>query len=471
MLKYACTTTGRMGLYKNYGQHARCCPTCPLQSSRQQQQKKKNTIIADKAKMAEATRSQEPYASWSAEEGRLEMETGASPETFDLVLRSTADDLTNIHGTKKKQAGSLLLTAANLLLLYLVFLRQKLPKLRLNKMFEITHSLRLVRQVANIVAPVLEQYVQIPRTIKHKVNTGLLKGAAYFVDTSDTSIPRPGRGQLDDRKLYYFFKKGGSWAIKWQASIGMDGRIWEHGKSAEPGKISDKHIYNESKLPQFHEATGLMGIGDSHYVRCVGMFGSKKGSKQSVEYATYNEDIEYTRAVVENLNSRAKNWNVLEFWNLDRHDLAFFTQCLGSVCGLLNLEIAGGKPIRANLRTLLPREARIHHDAKKRKREMEEAKAKKAEGGKRRKKSSAVQAESDEESESEPSESKSEPSESEEEYHEIEKIVDHRGKGSKRTYRVRWLAPKYNHPSHDRWMPADRITSEALDDYKKLKGI
>src|SRR6185437_13106907 len=137
----------------------------------------------------------------------------------------------------------------------------------------------------------------------------------------------------------YFFKKGGSWAIKWQVSIGLNGKIWEHGSAGYPGSASDRQIFEESSLPEFIEETGVHGVGDSHYVKCLGMYGKKLGSKQEVEYAAYNEEIDAVRAIVENLNHRMKVWNVLQEWTCNREDLDFFSQCLGSVCGLLNLEI------------------------------------------------------------------------------------------------------------------------------------
>jgi hypothetical protein len=141
------------------------------------------------------------------------------------------------------------------------------------------------------------------------------------------------------------------------------------------------------------------------------------------------------------LNDRIKDWHVMDFWNLDRHDLPFFTQYLASVCGLLNLQIAGGQPIRADLRTLLPRVARVHHDAKVRKRreEAEERKKAEAKGIKRRKKTAEIEVESEPESESGSSVPGSDDESSEAPSQDIEKIVRHRG----RTYRVRWLG--YSH--------------------------
>jgi hypothetical protein len=162
---------------------------------------------------------------------------------------------------------------------------------------------------------------------------------------------------------------------------------------------------------------------------------------------------------VENLNSRIKVWKALKFWDLDRHDLEFFTSCLGSVCGLLNLEIAHGHPIRVNLRTLrtgvsLPR----LRASRKRKREEHEAES--------------VEEEDEGEDEGDGDEGEDEAGEGdvadegdevtggEQEWHQIEGIV---GRRMDRDYGLMYLV-KYIDGSRI-WVTPEHITPDAVQAY------
>ena len=450
MLHYHCEESGKGGRYNNFSRHAHNCEHCGLETRDEQKQRltaqreKKEEVVKEQA-------TQKPYADWAKKEGKMEHETGVSSQTFDLVLRSTDDELSVLHGRKVRQAGHVLLSAVNLLLLLLVFLRQNPTQWKLADLFSIAEggAFKLVKKVLKIVTPILKLYVKPPPRIRHIVQSGLLKGAAFFTDTTDTKIPRPGRGQNPDRKLYYYGKLR-NFSLKVQLSVGLDGTIWECSK-AYPGSKSDRGIFEESVLPNLIERTGVLGVGDSHYVKCEGMLGKKVGSKQSVVYGGYNQDIENTRAVVENVIHRVKAFHsIAGEWTHDRHDLAFFSDCVMSVCGLVNLEIKHGHPIRKNICTLLPRVQEQRRKARESKKEKDrEAKAGAEES----------EEESEEHSEEEP----------EEEFHEVDKIVSHRkGKALGKDvifYRVKFL------DGDVRDCTADYVTEEALDEYLKHHPI
>mgnify|MGYP000941995561 FL=1 len=182
------------------------------------------------------------------------------------------------------------------------------------------------------------------------------------------------------------------------------------------------------------------------------MYGKKLGTKQSIAFAEYNQDIENVRAIIENVNHRIKVWKVFGGeWLHDRHDLDFMSDLVMVVCALLNLEVTHGHPIRKDLHTLLPRVANQRHKEKQRK---------KAEG----KHLTAVEEQSSGVEEMDTSED-----EEEEEFHEVDRILSHRkGMAQKKPvifYLVRFL------DGVKMECTADNITSEALDEYHALHAV
>src|SRR5258708_7719 len=71
----------------------------------------------------------------------------------------------------------------------------------------------------------LSHFITIPKSFPH-FEDGPLKGVSFVIDTTATPIPNPTSKQ--DRKLYYCHKKNNKtrWAMKTQAAIGLDLRIW-----------------------------------------------------------------------------------------------------------------------------------------------------------------------------------------------------------------------------------------------------
>ena len=246
MLHYCCKSTGRVGLYTHFSRHAKKCSFCHL-TSREQEKRKKEDLAEQARQLASEEHRQEPYASWVLEEGKIKQETGLDPQPFDLLFRSVDSKLADLHGTQKHYHGKLLISTHNLLLLYLVFLRKTPPREWLNSLFHCTASHLLVRRIANVVEPVLAQYVVPPPRHSRVIQQGQLAGAAFLVDTSTTKIPRPGRGQGEERKLYYY-GKAREWAIKWQLTVGLDGKIWDN-HFAEAASKSDRAMFEESVLP------------------------------------------------------------------------------------------------------------------------------------------------------------------------------------------------------------------------------
>jgi len=236
--------------------------------------------------------------------------------------------LATVHGHHKQHMGHALLNPANLLLLFLVFLWRRPTEQQLHEIFNVAAGgvFQLVRRVAALVAPIFGTFVRPPSRMAHVLQTAPLKDAAFATDTSHTRVRRP--KPKEERKKYWFFKHGGCFAIKWQVTIGFDGRIWECGGLARPGSVSDRRIFEESELPSLVTKASVQGLGDSHYVRCVGMYGLKKGKKQEIVFAAYNKAVSRSRSLVENANNHI------------------------NVCGLLNMEIQHRHPIRGNLRTL-----------------------------------------------------------------------------------------------------------------------
>jgi hypothetical protein len=373
MTVWKCDTSSSHGLYSNFARHADGCESCVKGLETRERRKAARANIYSKERVVEqGKRGQEPAKSILASTKTLHAAAGISQQTFDLVLRSTNDKLEALHGGKTKRQGHDLLNAENLLLLFFVFLRKKPLERDLANQFHVAQGscFDLVRRVATIVAPELENYVK-PPCHPSKIKTGYLQDAAAYTDTSNTRLKRP--QDKADRHLYYCYKRGGSWTLKWQVTIGLDGSVWEHGSASYPGSVSDKQIFKESDLPELLAEKGMHSVGDSHYVHCVGMYGKKVGKVQSVTYAAYNEEIDSVRNVVENLNAKIKNWASMRGWDCDRHNLDFFTQCLGSVCGLINLELRE-HPVRKERSTLLPRVA----VPRLRKRKIEEGKREKS---------------------------------------------------------------------------------------------
>ena len=132
------------------------------------------------------------------------------------------------------------------------------------------------------------------RTIRSGHN---LRGVAVITDTTPTEIPRPGKGQSADRRLFYNINgKGHDWGVKTQISSDLDGKVI-HLSNSDPCSISDRRQFEESTLP------GVLArkvLAWAHYVHCLHMLGTNKGSRQSIEYADYNQSIENLRALIEN---------------------------------------------------------------------------------------------------------------------------------------------------------------------------
>jgi hypothetical protein len=280
----------------------------------------------------------------------------------------------------------------------------------------------------------------MPPRVRRVIRTGTLAGAGAMTDTTTVEIPRPGKGQAHDRGRFYYGKDR-NWGIKFQVTVTLDARIAEHS-DAYPAATSDRQIFDESKLPTLLEEKGVLVIGDAHYSLCEGAIGKKLGKLQAVEYKDRNQDIENVRAVIENANSRLKIWKVLGgTCRVDRHDLQFYTWIMSIACGLLNLEIEHGHPIRKQLARLKPRVANQVRE-RKRKRSLSP---------------------SDSEGQA------SAESEESEEWREIDKILRHsRGKHNTQDviwYEVRFLGGK------KRTCLAEFISQESLDHYHKHRPI
>jgi hypothetical protein len=442
MAHYFCPATKRDGLYKNFFRHARTCDSCKM-ANPQQQQEKQARRAQQKAQRVQEAAAQEPWATWRTNEQLLRDHTGVGLATFELVLRSVKEQLAARHGKKVWKLGQLRLTPANQLLYLLVFLRKNPTGPDMKQFFPTEseyHVYENVKDLCEIVCPCLLPYVQPPTRVHRVIKTGVLTGAAFFTDSTDVPIPRPGAGQSADRKKYYDGKNR-SWAAKVQISVGLDGKICDIS-DVVPGSESDRKLFEESNLPIFIAEAGLFGIGDAHYVRCEGMFGTKKGSKQSVEFADYNQTIENVRSIVENANSRLKVWKVIQGpWRHDRHDLELLTKVMRIVCALLNLEIEHGHPVRRDLSSLQPRIANPRHE-------------------KKRAKQLAYVSPLEENKEEEESEEDVAPEEEDEPMHEVADITSHRvglQKGKPVVfYRVKFL------DGDVRECTADFISPEAL---------
>ena len=295
----------------------------------------------------------------------MKKKTGVCPAVFDLVLRSCKKDLTALHGGKVHQDGKLLQTAPNQLLLYLNHLKEDPTDPQLAQDFDVVEKdvLRIIIRLSEVVGPVLAEHVKKPRRINHIIQTGFLVGAAFEVDATNTPVLRPGVGQGKDRKRFYDGKNR-DWGVKVQVMAGLDAKIWDCSQ-AVPCSISDQELFEESHLPEMIEVAGFKGVGDAHYVRREGVYGTKKGSVQSVTHKDYNQEIENIRAYIENVNKRLKDWKVLKGpWRRDRHNLDLFSTCAMSVCGLLNLQIDNGEPVWKGISGLMPRIANPRHNNK-----------------------------------------------------------------------------------------------------------
>lgn len=336
LLSYRCHLTGLYGLYTHYHRHVKKCSEC--------------------GDLPPPTKAQDKHTEWLSEgEEKIHKETGVSLTVLDLVVSSTTEALKSVHGRLSQWRSKALLSPENCLLMLLNFLWKNRTVGELEDTFKTTNADRLLRKTASIVHEELKAHVKFPKRIHHRIKSGLLKGTVLFTDTSDTPIDRP-KG-VKDRSLYYI-KKGKKigWAIKWQVSLGMDGHVWEYSPGY-PFSVSDRKVFDESKLPTFLQEHKSFGVGDAHYVRCTNMLGKRTGSKQSIEYKDYNIEIESVRSVIENLNKRVKDFKILHGpWRYSCKDLDFFTHCLGIVCALVNLSVKK-HPIRKDLSTLKPRVA------------------------------------------------------------------------------------------------------------------
>jgi hypothetical protein len=153
---------------------------------------------------------------------------------------------------------------------------------------------------------------------------------------------------------------------------------------------------------------------------------------------------------VENVVCRIKKWKVMEWWKGDRHDFGFFGDCLGIICGLINIETNYAKPVRANLRTLRPSVAKERGAAKKR-REAEIEDEEEEED---------VEDEKDEEDE------ETKEAEAEHGWYEIEKIIRHKhDKDYGRMYLIKYLT------GEQLWVTPNHITQDAIRDYHVRRGM
>lgn len=219
LLYYKCPKSNLSGLYTNYYRHAQHCAYCPL-SDRVGQMTKKASLAQATVKLSRGQELQEPYASWKGLDGKILEETGASPQTFDILLRTSKQSLAALHGSRRYEGGKALLTPVNMLLLLLVFLRRNPTERQLAGVFLPPHGcvMRLIGHIAAVVAPEAEKFVKPPSKVRRTISSGRLAGVALVTDTTDIPIPRPGDRQ--ERKLYYNGKTR-QWALKFQASIGL----------------------------------------------------------------------------------------------------------------------------------------------------------------------------------------------------------------------------------------------------------
>ena len=132
-------------------------------------------------------------------------------------------------------------------------------------------------------------------------------------------------------------------------------------------------------------------------------------------------------------------------WRRDRYNVEFFSSCVMSVCGLLNLQIDNGEPVRKNLSTLRPKVANVRHAKKVSKQKQVQEVA------------------GEESSEGEMADSSEEDTE-DHSFHEIERIVSSRW-GTRDKVKVKYYRVKFLGEHGNKDCTADNVTKDALDEF------
>jgi len=272
--------------------------------------------------------------------------TGLDPEEIKLIFNLCKVDLANFHGRKRhRSAGSgqvakCFMSRHNLLLLALNSLWKNPTEVELS--IEFGTPQQTISEARKRLFPILQRclahFVAFPTKVPQKFASGPLKNAIILVDTTPTPVPRP-QSSNDQRQYYNYKKKPTKFAIKTQAAVGLDLKIWDVSASY-PCSVHDRTIFQQSAVIG-KLAPNKLALGDRGYLAEPNFIVPfRKPPRRALTQAQklFNKQHSHVRVAVENVFKRVKDFKIISgVYRGDIHALNEFNIIFKLVCSLTNL--------------------------------------------------------------------------------------------------------------------------------------
>jgi hypothetical protein len=311
----------------------------------------------------------------------LKLKTGLSRDDIELIEGLCHEELAQFRTRKRrkikeKSQADTYLSPFNILLATLNFL-WAYPKggyRELAKDFGTQKDTikNYIRSTLKLLATKLEYLRRWPSNYHGRIDSGPFKNVVGCVDTFPVFLLRP--EDASERSKFFQYKKR-SWAYKVQVFVNiLTGKIMDIDKVYPYGEFADTVVYKASlpykKLDQNNWAVALVrktthfptrikqGAADKGYKGILHLITPHKHPSNrtlSEEEKEYNKELSSIRAVVEQVQSRVKKFNVLgTLYRGKKHDAQeqlFLNSIVQVIGSLVNLQMEKD-PIRKNPRTI-----------------------------------------------------------------------------------------------------------------------
>jgi hypothetical protein len=377
--RWTCLVTGRAGGHDSYNHHAahciHCSPDDELRIHDEDAESKENRMLAveddEKGHTARRRNMQLtnasplahvqcssflscsclpaesptwPWDEWGANDKVLHRMTGLHRPELDWVYKHCREDLLAYRlSMRQRHANMPPLSPHGALCLTLHWLRKYPPTRDMHTRF--THSRHYLYDVIDRVLHIMDERIteQLIKPIAPTAplsTRSTLPNVRIVVDTTFWPMPRT----PFNPKMYHK-KSPTKSAFKYQIGIDLSHRIINVTQTYR-GPTDDRRILRESGLlDQVKDDARI--IGDRGYTGNLGVITpARRGKKRNLELArledesTKRHELETERAAVENINSRVKQWHVLDRqWRGEYGEVELMDVIVRVCCALTNLTL------------------------------------------------------------------------------------------------------------------------------------
>lgn len=331
---------------------------------------------------------QPPWSVWSKDNEIMQLKTGLTKDQFEYIQKLAHNDLIRLRMRKRSksiagsESKSPYLSIFNILLVTLTWI-WSYPKNSYRALAKEFHSQKDViqsniKETLEILAQSLEHLRMWPQTYRGRIASGRFEGAIGCVDSFPIYIQRPG---IKEQRSSFYQYKTKKWAYKVQIFVSVkDGRIMDVTNAFPYGAFAEQKVFRQSvvyqKLDQHNlglagegsdsesdaedQKKGLAkrGLADKGYKGIPSLYTPHKHSKKkklTTEEKEYNRELSGIRSVVEQVQGRMKQFNVIGTTyrgrTHDEEEAKLLSVVVKVIASLVNYKLET-QPIRRSARTI-----------------------------------------------------------------------------------------------------------------------